>query len=113
MQLPLLWGLARELYWRNCILSPLTEYPSSSWRSASPGRKLFVDACLPFGLPSAPKIFNATADVLEWIRANESRNFGEFVLHYLDNFLFVGSLGLDTCRRSLDLAIRICKRLGF
>ena len=75
--------------------------------------RLFVDACLPFGLRSAPKIFNATADALEWIIANESRDFGEFVLHYLDDFLFGGSPGSDTCRRSLDLALHICERLGF
>ena len=29
--------------------------------------RVFVDTCLPFGLHSAPKIFNATADALEWI----------------------------------------------
>ena len=75
--------------------------------------RLFIDACLPFGLRSAPKIFNATADALEWIIANESRDFEEFVLHYLDDFLFGGSPGSDTCRRSLDLALHICEQLGF
>ena len=75
--------------------------------------RLFVDACLPFGLRSSPKIFSATADALEWVIANESRDFGEFVLHYLDDFFFGGSPGSDTCRRSLDLALHICERLGF
>ena len=28
---------------------------------------LFVDTCLPFGLRSAPKIFTAIADAVEWI----------------------------------------------
>ena len=28
---------------------------------------LYIDAILPFGLRSAPKIFNALADALEWI----------------------------------------------
>ena len=27
----------------------------------------YVDGCLPFGLCSAPKIFNALADALEWV----------------------------------------------
>ena len=29
--------------------------------------QLFVDTALPFGLRSAPKIFNAVADGLQWI----------------------------------------------
>ncbi len=29
--------------------------------------QLFVETVLPFGLRSAPKIFNALADALEWI----------------------------------------------
>ena len=32
--------------------------------------RIFVDACLPFGLRSAPKILNTTADALEWIIGN-------------------------------------------
>ena len=36
--------------------------------------RLFVDACLPFGLRSAPRIFNDTADALEWMIAHESRD---------------------------------------
>jgi len=30
--------------------------------------RLFVDAALPFGLRSAPKIFMALADATEWVR---------------------------------------------
>ena len=29
--------------------------------------KLYIDTALPFGLRSAPKIFNAVADALQWI----------------------------------------------
>ena len=29
--------------------------------------RVYVDTALPFGLRSAPKFFNAVADVLEWI----------------------------------------------
>ena len=29
-------------------------------------REIYVDPMLPFGLRSAPKIFNAVADALEW-----------------------------------------------
>ena len=75
--------------------------------------KVFVDTCLPFGLRSAPKIFSATADALEWIIANEGQSFVEFVIHYLDDFLFGGSPGSASCGRSLELALHLCSILGF
>ena len=56
------------------------------WRN-----RVFVDTCLPFGLRSAPKIFNATADALELIIGIVGETFVEFVIHYLGNFLFGGS----------------------
>ena len=52
---------------------------------ACPGKEVwFIDTVLPFGLRSAPKIFNSVADALAWIvlRAGVSK-----VLHYLDDFL--------------------------
>ena len=48
--------------------------------------RLFVDTVLPFGLWSAPKIFTAVADAVEWIaRANGVGH----LFHYLDDF-FIG-----------------------
>ena len=44
---------------------------------------LFIDTALPFGLRSAPKIFNAMADAVEWM----VRQAGiSLVFHYLDDF---------------------------
>ena len=48
---------------------------------------LYVDASLPFGLRSAPKIFNALADTLEWILKREGVSC---IFHYLDDFLIIG-----------------------
>ena len=49
--------------------------------------KLFIDTVLPFGLRSAPKMFNAIADALEWIFAHS----GIYPTHhYLDDFIFFG-----------------------
>ena len=42
---------------------------------------LFVDTALPFGLRSAPKIFTAIADAVEWVAKHAGVRF---VIHYLD-----------------------------
>ena len=47
---------------------------------------LYVDAALPFGLRSAPKIFTSGADTLEWHLRLEGL---QQVYHYLDDFLIV------------------------
>ena len=48
--------------------------------------KLYIDAALPFGLRSAPKIFSAVGEVLEWRARFEGATR---VLHYLDDFLMI------------------------
>ena len=52
------------------------------WRDA-----IYIDTCLPFGLRSAPKIFNVLADLLEWILLNQGVSF---IMHYLDDYLTIG-----------------------
>ena len=64
---------------------------------------------LPFGLWSAPKIFNALADALEWIL----RSHGvEHLWHYLDDFLTCGAPGSEECMRNLHTMVDICRDLG-
>ena len=75
--------------------------------------KTFVDTCLPFGLRSAPKLFNATADALEWIIVNQGGSLVEFISHYLDDFLFGGRPKSDSCSKVLNLALFLCQELGF
>ena len=74
--------------------------------------EMLIDTCLPFGLRSAPKIFNALADAFEWIITDQGASRVEFVLHYLDDFLFIGSPHGNTCQESLSLALRLCQELG-
>lgn len=50
----------------------------------------YVDQSLQFRLRSAPKIFTAVADAMAW--AFLSREV-RFILHYLDDFLFIGPPG--------------------
>ena len=71
--------------------------------------ELYVNTALPFGLRSAPKIFNAVADGLQWILG---RNRVENCLHYLDDFLILGSGGSNDCGVALQRALQICAYLG-
>ena len=54
--------------------------------------KVYVDAALPFGLRSAPKIFTAVADTLEWIATT--------------------SLVEKQCRLNMELLVDLCHHLG-
>ena len=50
--------------------------------------KYYIDTCLPFGLRSAPCIFNRLASAIRWILHNNHKV--EYLLHYLDDFLTAG-----------------------
>ena len=71
--------------------------------------KVWLDTTLPFGLRSAPKLFNMMADCLQWIF--QKHGIGK-VIHYLDDYLFVGPPSSRVCGRALQQAISICQRLG-
>ena len=59
---------------------------------------LYVDPMMPFGLRSAPKIFNALANGLEW----HLRWLGvRHMFHYLDDFLVTGPPGSPECAAAL------------
>ena len=69
-----------------------------------------MDAMLPLGLRSAPKIFTAVADALEWcVRHNHHI---PFIDHYLDDFIVVGPPNSRACADAL-LALEECEHLGF
>ena len=68
----------------------------------------FVDSVLPFGLRSAPKIFTALADALEWV----VRRAGvETLLHYLDDFLIVVLPASEQCSEDLRKLLHVFARL--
>ena len=70
--------------------------------------RLFVNSVLPFGLRSAPKIFTAVADALEWI----VRRAGlETLLHYLDDFLVVARPASSQCQDNLRVLLEIFSHL--
>ena len=71
--------------------------------------RLYVDPMLPFGLRSAPKIFNAVAEALEWcIRSRGVRH----IFHYLDDFIVVGPSNSDACAQALAILDQTCSQLG-
>ncbi len=72
--------------------------------------QLFVDAVLPFGLRSAPKIFNAVADALAYVIRKRGVKWLD---HYLDDYVIVGPAGSDQCGRDLRMALETCDEVGF
>ena len=72
--------------------------------------KYYIDCCLPFGLRSAPYIFNQYAEALEWILKNHGI---QHVIHYLDDFLIAGKPGSPDCKQSLTHMLHTCQQLGF
>ncbi len=70
---------------------------------------LFIDTTLPFGLRSAPKIFSAVADAVEWVARHEGVRF---VIHYLDDFLVFGTPNTSECPAALAKLLDLFHRLG-
>ena len=58
---------------------------------------LFGETALPFGLRSAPKLFSTVADALLWIA--EQEGLSQPVMHYLDNFFFIGPPRSPVCAK--------------
>ena len=73
------------------------------------GEVVYIDTCLPFGLRSAPKLFNILADFLAWIVKQSDVSF---LIHYLDDFLTMGPPSSPICKRNLDTIIETCDYLG-
>lgn len=81
----------------------------SAFRNIPVHPAIYIDNSLPFGLRSAPKIFNAIADALEWIL----RQHGvDNIWHYLDDFLVAGASNSDECPSHLHTMLRLCQILG-
>ena len=73
-----------EAAYRNIAVHPDDRFLfGMKWRG-----KYFVDLALPFGLRSAPFIFNSVTDMVEWILLH--RHHLSDLLHYLDDFITAG-----------------------
>ena len=69
----------------------------------------YIDSALPFGLRSAPKIFNALADAVQWVMLEAGVSD---LWHYLDDYITVGVADSGGCQFNLDMMRHICEQLG-
>ena len=70
----------------------------------------YYDRVLPFGLRSAPFIFNQVADALQWICVH---HFGiSELIHLLDDYLTAGPPESRLCQPRLDTLLAACNYLG-
>ena len=67
---------------------------------------LFIDTVLPFGLRSAPKIFTAIADAVEWVAKQAGVRF------VMDDYLIVGGPDSPECAEALQILLEIFRRLS-
>ena len=70
---------------------------------------IYIDAMLPFGLRSAPKLFNAVADALEWCVRTQGV---QLIFHYLDDFLLLGAPDSPQCAQGMAILDGVCATLG-
>lgn len=79
----------------------LTDASRQEWR-----RMVDIDTCLPFGLSSAPWLFNILADLLTW-SVQQS-----FVIHYHDDFLALCHPSSEMCQQNLDILTHLYNYLA-
>ena len=74
------------------------------WRN-----RIFIDKTLPFGLRSAPVIFSALANAIEWIAWQKRVTL---ISHYLDDFTPLGKAGSTDCAASMSQLQETCTDVG-
>ena len=91
--------------YRNIPVHPLDRHLlGMQWKG-----EVFVDMVLPFGLRSAPLLFTAVADALQW--AMEAKGV-TWVGHYIDNFFTVGAPGSRECAANVAIMKGLFEETG-
>ena len=91
---------------RNIVVHPCERYLlGMKWRS-----RYYMDLALPFGLRSAPYIFNLVADLVEWILRHNYQITD--LLHYLDDYITAGPPNSPQSEQNLAIASSVCMALG-
>ena len=90
-----------EAAYRNIAVHPDDRFLlGMKWRG-----KYFVDLALPFGLRSAPFIFNSVADMLEWILLH-GHHLSDFV-HYLNDYQRRATQFRSVCSQFTNRLVRL------
>ena len=71
--------------------------------------EVLVDTVLPFGLRSAPLLFTAVGDALQWIMEKRGVSWAG---HYIDDFVTMGAAGGQECGANLREMECTCTMLG-
>jgi len=69
----------------------------------------YFNRVLPFGLRSAPFIFNCLAEAIEWIARQQGIRDTH---HYLNDFFIAGAPNTSQCSERLNTLIALCKLLN-
>ena len=69
-------------------MSQFTHQTATNWEWS--GKVIFIDidATIPFGLLSAPLLFKALTDNVQWVVQQEGL---KWILHYIDDFITIGA----------------------
>lgn len=85
-----------EVAYCNIAVHPADSYLlGMKWQS-----QYYVDSAFPFTLRSAPHIFNAVLELVEWILVNSYKVHD--LLHYLDDFITAGPPDSPQCAQYLS-----------
>jgi len=71
--------------------------------------KIYIDTAIPFGLRSAPKIFTALTDAVEWMLQKRG---DKFIILYLNDFLLVRGTEYTACAAQLQIVLDTFEELG-
>ena len=87
-------------------MSRFTGMTELHWYGLAGQIKLYINTVLSFGSRSAPKIFSAIADALEWVLTKYGVTF---ILHYLDDCLTIGKPESKECKQNLETIQKVCR----
>ena len=94
----------KAAFWNIPVLPDDHHLLGVQWRD-----QLYVDTVLPFGLRSAPKIFNSVADALQWAAKHAGISSLE---HFLDDFSTAGAPLSGEYQNNSSLLIDLCSKMG-
>ena len=73
-------------------------------------QQFYIVTCLPFGLLSAPFLFNRLSDAINWI-LQHSQDVTHLP-HYLEDFFTAGPADTNVCHNNLTAMLSLCERIN-